>query len=79
LYFGEGQLIAVPRQAQMPMRSTVEFFWLCGNCAAQMNLKVASNGVMNLLPIPLQARSRPNGLPDGLKVAMGGILPGRDL
>lgn len=49
LYFGEGQLVAVRRQAKSPLGSHVEFFWLCGDCAKQMNLEVTLDGDMHLV------------------------------
>lgn len=56
LYFGQGQLVAVPRQGKSLTESNVEFFWLCGDCAGHLNLKVALNGTMNL--VPRQAEQR---------------------
>jgi len=50
LYFGEGQLITVRRHAHSSTESTVEFFWLCGECASRMNLEVESDGEMSLVP-----------------------------
>lgn len=50
LYFGEGQVIAVPRQGKSLTQSKVEFFWLCGKCASHLNLKVALNGIIDLVP-----------------------------
>jgi len=50
LYFGQGQLVAVPRQGRSLTGSRVEFFWLCGNCASHLNLEVALNGAPNLVP-----------------------------
>ena len=49
LYFGEGQLLAVPRQSDDGSRSRVEFFWLCGECANFLELHVNSNGEIDLL------------------------------
>ena len=50
LYFGEGQLITVRRHTHSSTESTVEFFWLCGECASRMNLEVESDGEMSLVP-----------------------------
>jgi hypothetical protein len=49
LYFGEGKLLAIRRQAISPSGSHVEFFWLCGDCAKHMDLEVTLNGDMNLI------------------------------
>lgn len=50
LYFAQGQVIAVQRNACATSKATVEFFWLCGNCAPHMNLEIMANGAMNLIP-----------------------------
>jgi hypothetical protein len=57
LYFGQGQLITVRRHAQSCNESTVEFFWLCGNCAREMNLEITLDGAPNLVPRIAQAES----------------------
>jgi hypothetical protein len=44
LYFGEGQLVAVPRHSNFSSQSRVEFFWLCGECAALFDLRVKDDG-----------------------------------
>ncbi len=49
LYFGQGQLMAVPRRVKLLTESKVEFFWLCSNCAGQLNLEVALDGATNLV------------------------------
>ena len=49
LYFGEGQLVAVPRQAKFSQQSRVEFFWLCGECANFLEIQVKPNGAIDLL------------------------------
>ncbi|HLJ30151.1 MAG TPA: hypothetical protein VKY85_25820 [Candidatus Angelobacter sp.] len=49
LYFGEGELVAVPRRERLLTDSRVEFFWLCGNCASHLHLEVAVDGAMNLV------------------------------
>lgn len=50
LYFGEGKLIALPRQRSSPSGSRVEFFWLCGDCARHLSLEVTVDGHMNVVP-----------------------------
>jgi len=55
LYFGEGQLITVRHHAHSATESTVEFFWLCGECATRMNLEVEPDGEMSLIPRPADA------------------------
>ena len=50
LYFGEGKLVAVRRQAARLEESRVEFFWLCGECATRLNLEIPSDGVPCVVP-----------------------------
>ena len=50
LYFGQGQLIAMPRHEKSMTDSKVEFFWLCGECAKYLHLEVQLNGAMDLVP-----------------------------
>jgi len=52
LYFGQGQLITVRRPAHTHTESSVEFFWLCGACAAEMTVEVAPDGAVTLAPRP---------------------------
>jgi len=52
LYFGEGQLITVRRPGHTHTESSVEFFWLCGACAAEMTVEIGSDGLVNLVPRP---------------------------
>jgi len=61
LYFGEGQLITVRHRASLAGEPTVEFFWLCGECATEMRLEVELDGAMNLVPRAVHAgpASRP--------------------
>jgi hypothetical protein len=49
LYFGEGQLVAVPRHSKFPTQSRVEFFWLCGECAASFDLRVKDDGEVDVV------------------------------
>ena len=49
LYFGEGQLVAVPRQTDLSGHSRIEFFWLCGECASVLELHVSLSGEIDLL------------------------------
>jgi hypothetical protein len=41
LYLREGKLFVIPRPGFAARHSRVEYFWLCGNCAAK--LKIASS------------------------------------
>jgi hypothetical protein len=50
LYFGQGQVVAVPHRGKPLTESTVEFFWLCGECSSHLNLEVELNGAMHLVP-----------------------------
>lgn len=50
LHFGEGQLITIRRSPHTPTESSVEFFWLCGACAAEMTVEIASDGGVNVVP-----------------------------
>lgn len=50
LYFGQGQVVAVRRQAKSSSGSHIEFFWLCADCAKEMNLEVTLDGNMHLVP-----------------------------
>jgi len=49
LYFGEGKLVAVRRTATSLDQATVEFFWLCGECATHLNLEVPPDGMPNVV------------------------------
>lgn len=49
LYFGEGQLVAVPRQGDVSSRSRIEFFWLCGECANYLELHVSPSGEIDVV------------------------------
>lgn len=55
LYFGEGQLITIRRPAHDHTESNVEFFWLCGACAAEMTFEISPDGSANLVPRPVHA------------------------
>ena len=50
LYFGEGHLIAVRRATASPEGATVEFFWLCGECASYLDLEVPRDGGPHVVP-----------------------------
>lgn len=54
LYFGEGQLLTVRRPAHAHTESCVEFFWLCGACAAKMTVEITFDGVVNLVSRPVR-------------------------
>jgi hypothetical protein len=45
LYLRNGRLVAVERVDESNATSTVEFFWLCGDCARCLTLKATSSGV----------------------------------
>ena len=49
LYFGEGQLVAVPGHSKFATQSRVEFFWLCGECAASFDLQVKDDGNVGMI------------------------------
>ena len=55
MYFGEGKLVAVRRPAASLEQATVEFFWLCADCAMHLNLEVPPDG----MPIVVARESRP--------------------
>ena len=50
MYFGEGKLVAVRRPAASPAQATVEFFWLCADCAMHLNLAVPVEGAPMIVP-----------------------------
>lgn len=52
MYFGEGKLVVVRRPAASLAEATVEFFWLCGDCAAHLNLEVPPDGMPVVVPRP---------------------------
>jgi hypothetical protein len=49
LYFGEGQLVAVPRKARFSNQSRVEFFWLCGECTNLLELQITPEGEVDVV------------------------------
>ena len=49
LYFGEGQLIAVPRKNRFSSQSRVEFFWLCGECSNLLELQTSADGEVGVV------------------------------
>lgn len=50
LYLREGKLFVVPRTGTSANHSKVEYFWLCGNCAAK--LKITSSHDYEVLLTP---------------------------
>jgi hypothetical protein len=53
LYFGQGQLVAVPRRAKFSNQSKVEFFWLCGDCANFLEIQVTPDGGTDVVERPV--------------------------
>jgi hypothetical protein len=52
LYLREGKLFVIPRPGLSAKHSRVEYFWLCGNCAAKLTITSSQNRDVLLTPGP---------------------------
>lgn len=50
MYLRQGKLVAVRRKARSS--PTIEFFWLCGDCARHLNLEVGFDGEVGSVSCP---------------------------
>jgi hypothetical protein len=48
VYLRDGRVFAAMRQ-DPSLGSTVEYFWLCGNCVENLNLQFGNDGVANIV------------------------------
>lgn len=50
LYLREGKLFAIPRPGVSVRATSVEYFWLCGNCAGKLTIDSRQQGGVRLTP-----------------------------